>query len=271
MILTRDIENAKPSDFMLKIINRVVVGFECGDGKEHIAVKLSEEDFYEVDSIGNKAFEDCENLTSVILPKSVTSIGNQAFYGCKRLDVIKMTDSVVSIGYYAFQGCSALHSFDIPDRVTRIAPGLFGECKSLVSVIIPKSVTRIGNRAFEFCSRLASIDIPDSVTSIASYAFVFCRSIVSVTIPKSVVHIGAGAFWSCKLSHVLILDSVKFIGEDAFNSYNGLQSISLPGHFFNRHIRSLNLPKNCKVNRRELDQCIYQTYGCCIPIFYQKR
>ena len=45
----------------------------------------SEEDYVEVISIEDYAFRNCANLTSVVIPKSVTSIGKDAFYNCDKL------------------------------------------------------------------------------------------------------------------------------------------------------------------------------------------
>ena len=39
----------------------------------------------------------CENVTEIIIGKSVTEIGNSAFRGCKSLDSIFIPASVVSI------------------------------------------------------------------------------------------------------------------------------------------------------------------------------
>ena len=42
-----------------------------------------------VTSIGQSAFEGCENLTSIVFPNSVTRIGYYAFEGCENLKKIK--------------------------------------------------------------------------------------------------------------------------------------------------------------------------------------
>ena len=53
-----------------------------------------------VETIGPRAFCDCENLTEVVIPASVTSIGEDAFRGC-----ISLTNVFVTSGSYAEQYC----------------------------------------------------------------------------------------------------------------------------------------------------------------------
>ena len=72
-----------------------------------------------VTSIGKKAFS-ASNLTSIIIPNSVTSIGEYVFYGCSSLTSIIIPNSVTSIGEYAFFRCSSLTSIIIPNSVTSI-------------------------------------------------------------------------------------------------------------------------------------------------------
>jgi len=52
------------------------------------------------------AFENCINLTSIIIPSSVTSIGGYAFAGCRSLEKITIPDGVKDIEANAFEETS---------------------------------------------------------------------------------------------------------------------------------------------------------------------
>ncbi len=76
-----------------------------------------------VTSIGNGAFRNCANLTSVSIPNSLTSIEYGAFYGCSGLTSVTIPNLVSSIGGAAFSGCSGLTSI----YADPAAPVDFGE------------------------------------------------------------------------------------------------------------------------------------------------
>ena len=182
-----------------------------------------------VSSIGDYAFRDCSSLTSVTIPNSVTSIRNYAFQNCSGLISITIGSGVTSIGNHAFQYCSVLTSVTIPHSVTSIGFRAFCGCSGLTSITIPNSVTSIGDEAFSRCSGLTSITIPNSVTSIGSSAFSSCSGLTSVTIPNSVTSIGNSAFSSCSgLTSVTIPNSVTSIRGDAFWNCSGLTSVTIP-------------------------------------------
>lgn len=50
-----------------------------------------------IESIGNKAFQECESLTSVIIGNSVTTIWNYAFANCPKLKEIKINQTVQQV------------------------------------------------------------------------------------------------------------------------------------------------------------------------------
>lgn len=100
-----------------------------------------------VTSIGDSAFKVCSDLTSVMIPASVTSIGVLAF-GSSGLTSVTIPDSVTSIGNDAFRVCKGLTSVTIGNSVTNIGEYVFRGCSNLTSVMIPASVTSIGYNAF---------------------------------------------------------------------------------------------------------------------------
>ncbi|WP_278247491.1 leucine-rich repeat protein, partial [Clostridium beijerinckii] len=174
-----------------------------------------------VTSIGNRAFQEKSNVTSIVIPEGVTNIGYAAFANCSGLTAITIPNSVTSIGDIAFYTCSNLRSIVIPEGVTSIGQYTFGECSGLTSVTIPNSVTSIGDSAFSRCSNLTSITIPENVTSVGNYAFTGCIALTSITMPNSVTSIGYVAFNGCSnLTSIIIPDSVTSIGEYSFNNIN---------------------------------------------------
>ncbi len=209
---------------------------------------------YSVTSIGECAFEFCDRLTSVIIPKSVTSIGQSAFYDCDgliksaypeglsnpfgdRVSICYPRDAVFTEdGVIYNSDKTSLHfvpldwtgEFEIPNSVTSIGQFTFYCCSYLYAVTIPNSVISIGNYAFSACSRLTSVSIGNSVTSIGEGAFFGC-SMHSVTIPISVTEIGDWAFVYCSaLTTVTIPNSVTSLGNGAFRYCSGLTSVTIP-------------------------------------------
>ena len=184
----------------------------------------------DVKEIGDYAFygylTDCNKLTSVTIPDSVTTIGFRAFQDCESLTSVTIPDSVTTIGDGAFYACYSLTSVTIGDSVTTIGTFAFRDCNSLTSVTIPNSVTTIGEGAFYHCDSLTSVTIGDSVTTIGYAAFANCTSLTSVTIPDSVTMIGIDAFRECEsLTSVTIGDSVTTIGEQAFSGCTSLKTV----------------------------------------------
>jgi len=179
--------------------------------------------------IGFRAFSECNGLTSIEIPNSVTNIGYAAFWHCFSLHSVKIPNSVVRIADFAFGTCPQLTSVKIPNSVTCIGIGAFSGCRSLTSVTIPNSVTSIEDYAFSGCSSLTSVTIPNSVTSIGDWAFSGCSGLTSVTIPNSVTSIGDYAFEKCiSLTSVTIPNSVIGIGWRAFYGCDNFANIYVP-------------------------------------------
>ncbi len=180
-------------------------------------------------SIGERAFINCNNITSVTIPTGVKSIGIDAIRNCKSLTSITIPYGVTAISTRAFQNCSGLKSITLPDSITDIGTDAFFGCTNLTDINIPDSVTSIGVHAFKNCTSLSGITIPDSVTKIGGGAFDCCRNLISANIPDGITAINDCTFQDCRsLKSITIPDSVKTIGSDAFYGCNSLLNVTIP-------------------------------------------
>ena len=219
---------------------------------------------YPVKSIGDFAFNDCTDLTSVTIGNSVTSIGEWAFDGCTGLISITIPDSVTSIGGSAFKGCTGLikinwnaesvSDFSEYGKVFYNA----GTSGSGIDVVFGDSVKRIPTYAFyvsdsSYRPKIKSVTIGNSVTSIGDYAFYCCTGLTSVTIGNSVTSIGGSAFYNTAWYNaqpfgdvyagkvyykykgtmpentiIVIKDGTKGIADSAFHNCTGLTSVTIP-------------------------------------------
>ena len=161
---------------------------------------------YSVTSIGDGAFSDCSDLTSVTIPSSVTSIGEKAFYYC-----------------------SALTSVTIPNSVTTIGKNAFNNCFGLTSLIIPNSVTSIGEYAFLGCSNLKKVELrsnaiaSETYTSNSNIKNIFGEQVTEYVIGDNVASIGDYAFFDCPLTSVTLGRGITSIGNYAFANYPELK------------------------------------------------
>ncbi len=134
---------------------------------------------YRVVSIGKSAFINCYQLSSVIIPNSITTIGENAFGQCS-LNHVDIPNSVTSIEKFAFSNCVYLTDVSIGNSVESIGTGAFQRCKKLISVTLGNSVKSIGDHAFQSCESLTSITIGNSLKSIGFAAFHECDKLASI-------------------------------------------------------------------------------------------
>lgn len=186
------------------------VSFTAGSSKNTLeTVKI------ERGVIGDSAFSNCKNLTTVELGGGVTSIGKSAFLKCTKLPSITIGNGVISIGASAFNGCTALTNANIGSGA--IGASAFQDCSNLANVTLGGGVTSIGANAFLRCTELTSMNIGSSVRTIENYAFSGCTALEEVTI--SAAQIGNQAFRSAKaLKKVTLGDDVVTIPAGAFSN-----------------------------------------------------
>lgn len=127
-----------------------------------------------VTSIGDDAFsaswsstkknkENKMRIIAITIPDTVVRIGDRAFEECGALKTIVLPESVREIGLGAFHGCRALAAIRLPDGIKSIELSTFCNCYSLKDIVIPQSVRQIGAYAFENCRSLEAITLPDAM------------------------------------------------------------------------------------------------------------
>lgn len=122
-----------------------------------------------------------EELTSLVLPQSVTVIGNYAFSNCFGLTDVEMGDHVRAIGNYAFARCDSLTRVVMGDGVQSIGDFAFNHCGQLASIETGEGLKSIGDRAFASCNSLQRVALGSHVEQIASKAFSQSMSILDIT------------------------------------------------------------------------------------------
>lgn len=176
---------------------------------------------------GGLLYLNNEPLYEIIIPDTIIKINSYIFYKNQMTSVI-IPESVTSIGDYAFRYCTSLTSVTIPDSVTVIGSQAFRNCSKLTSINIPNSVTRIGEYVFSSCTSLTSITIPDNVKAIYGYAFYWCTGLINIVIPDSVTSIGSNAFSNCtSLTSVIIGNGITSIESQAFNYCSSLTEMTI--------------------------------------------
>ena len=211
-------------------------------------------------SIGTNAFWKC-NTIETTLPASVRELGATAFYGtfvvnvdannpylCSEENGKVLYSKDKTTLYQVSQDCAG--DFTIPSTVTTINDFAMNGCANVTGeLVIPDSVQTIGRSAFEGTG-FTSLNLGNSVKEIGVSAFYKCAAMTGdLVIPASVTTIGENAFASTgfngkldfqaqieefpaaifkglKFTSVSFSDSVKTIGDRAFENCKQLATVT---------------------------------------------
>ena len=150
-----------------------------------------------VTQIGESAFACCQSLESVTIPGSVTEIGEGAFESCDSMLVLELASGLKCVGAFAFSECVALRELVLPNTVERIDRSAFAGTMALHELVIPGNVQEIGDNAFNGCIQLSSLTLSEGIRVIEEMAFSNCSDLTEVLIPASVECLGDGVFSDC--------------------------------------------------------------------------
>ena len=239
---------------------------------------------YTVVAIGD-FFRECPQLTSIVIPNSVTVIAGQAFFQDTVLEAVVLPDGLDEIKNWSFLACHSLASINIPDSLKIIGNLAFAECSSLSSIDLPNTLETIGEGAFSGCSGLSGeLVLPASLNSLDIYSFSHCSGLTGVVIPESINIIPEATFLECSnLSGELVIpDQCTLIGNEAFSGCSSLSSLTIGssvrtiGHsaFMNCtsletiHCNTQTVPYTPPIHPNPYDEhVVFYNVPCDIPVY----
>lgn len=226
-------------DYLYEVENNTITiyGYYGDDAKVTIPSSIKG---YPVTTIGFNAFNHCNQLESITIPKSIKKIDSNGIRFCPLLASINVNSgnsnytSVDGVLYnkkktqllrYAIGKKDS--SFKIPDGVTLIGDEAFSNSFYLTNVTIPSSMKEIGYYSFVNCTKLTKVTMPKKLEVLGRGAFNGCNNLQSIIIPSGVKEFGF--FYECpSLSKVTISETVQDIDFSAiYDEENGLKEINV--------------------------------------------
>ena len=194
-----------------------------------------------VTEVDYRAFDNCPELTELVMPKTVTYI--PSISGSPKVECVTVAEE--NPYYRSLDG--VLYG---QERYGRREKGEYSELLYYPPAhpgehfVIPEFVECIAAFAFSNCQKLKSVVLADKVTSICEGAFQNCINLKSITWGASLRFIWGKAFENCTaLKSIVFPDSIEGVSSDAFRDCTNISSItfargkyfdldSLPKEFF---------------------------------------
>ena len=255
-----DIEVVHPSDEWWNFWN----GYTQPSGHLVIPSRVElEGTTYIVRQIEDYAFLHCHDITSIVIPNTVTIIGQDAFNSCDGATDITVGNNVHTIKDGAFSWCTSLLNLNLGNSVKTIKQSNYIS-RHLVTIHLPASLTSVSGEFFWGLEGLQSITVDPANThyiaingnqlysfdgdTLVAVARTFSgqlnimqntkvvgqaaalqnNNITRVNFPSTVRRIEPRAFMDCtSLSSTTLPESLRFIGYDAFTR-TAFTSITFP-------------------------------------------
>ena len=200
-----------------------------------------------VQSIGNRAFAECEAFTEAVIPDSVTSLGSNIFYDCPNIESLTVEESSIYADSYSYtlsdlfgasgQGNSSYDSSS-GGYVYEFYNAYNGYVPTALTSVTFGNVESVPNNAFRGMTELTDVSLEffnaySTTQSIGNYAFYGCENLDTFTVTggEYVDEIGDYAFSGCTLLPDDIFDyftSITSIGNYAFEGCEAFTDVTIP-------------------------------------------
>lgn len=151
----------------------------------------------------------------------VTEIGNCAFYDCKDLTSIIISEGIKRLRGFSIAYCYRISSINIPASVSKIYYGFIFDCRSLSTITVSagnKYFTAEANCLYNkkmttlilVSPTLKEYKFPPSVKDVADYAF-NASTITRLIIPDTVNRIGGRSFLGIRIGDIICNKKLEFL------------------------------------------------------------
>lgn len=255
--LEYDTEKETTLEYMKSIKGEYIEITRFKSEEDEVGILIPEEiEGLPVKVINYNAFRKCTNLTTVVLPETITHIYDGAFYDCKNLKTILLPSKLKHIGFQAFTNCISLNHLFIPDSVRFLDPsslentGIWNNDENWED-----DVLYVGNYLIATKETISGeYHIKNGTTYVCNNAFSLRDDLVKVVFPNTVKFVGHSVFAdNANLEEVMLNNEIEEIGIYSFAFLPKLKKIVLPEgltkiepHLFDgcESLEFVNIPKN---------------------------
>lgn len=154
-------DESSPDDFM--VFDGVLEEYVGSGGDVIIPASLG------VKEIAANAFENNNDITSLVIPEGVETVGYWSFRRCESLESITLPYSLTELAEHAFSS-APITEITIPGNVSVVGYGCFSGCTFLENITLSYGVEEIHVLAFQ-ATAAKKIVFPETVELICGSAF----------------------------------------------------------------------------------------------------
>ena len=204
IVITSDFDGLEPEE---KNAYEVIKGLEPGlyaDDGTYSSVKYTWQELLDndyivvINNVAGVPYNDVNGSNALanildgilILPNYITGLAENAFKQCNKITQIRIPGSISSIGEGAFDGCvgmRAVYYEGALDDWCRVELSTFDSTPCYNDVVMYLNGIRFGG----------DIVLPNDLTKINNYTFFGAQYVTSIKIPNGLTYSGLNNFWGC--------------------------------------------------------------------------